>query len=72
MAQAARALQSGMIFDPDDGEREPFGAYLTDDARPGRGAGGRRAARLVDLEHPQGRPRQPRCGCSASRRRPAS
>ena len=32
MAQAARALQSGMVFDPDDGEREPFAAYLTDDA----------------------------------------
>jgi pilus assembly protein CpaE len=31
MAQAARALQSGMVFDPDDGEREPFAAYLTDD-----------------------------------------
>jgi pilus assembly protein CpaE len=31
MAQAARAAQSGMVFDPDDGEREPFAAYLTDD-----------------------------------------
>jgi pilus assembly protein CpaE len=31
MAQAARALQSGMVFDADDGEREPFAAYLTDD-----------------------------------------
>jgi pilus assembly protein CpaE len=30
MAQAARA-QSGMVFDADDGEREPFAAYLTDD-----------------------------------------
>ena len=31
MAQAARALSSGMVFDPDDGEREPFAAYLSDD-----------------------------------------
>jgi pilus assembly protein CpaE len=30
MAQAARA-QSGMVFDADDGEREPFAAYLTDE-----------------------------------------
>jgi len=35
MAQAARALQSGMVFDPDDGEREPFAAYLTDDTSTG-------------------------------------
>jgi len=31
MVQAARAVQSGMVFDADDGEREPFAAYLTDD-----------------------------------------
>lgn len=31
MAQAARAAASGMVFDEDDGEREPFAAYLADD-----------------------------------------
>jgi pilus assembly protein CpaE len=31
MAQAATALKSGMVFD-DDAEREPFAAYLADDA----------------------------------------
>jgi len=31
MAQAAHALSAGMVFDPEDGEREPFAAYLGDD-----------------------------------------
>ena len=31
MAQAAHALSAGMVFDPEDGEREPFAAYLSDD-----------------------------------------
>lgn len=34
MAQAARSLQPGMVFD-DDGDREPFAAYLTDDSAQG-------------------------------------
>jgi pilus assembly protein CpaE len=32
MAQSAAAATSGMIFDAADDEREPFAAYLTDDA----------------------------------------
>ncbi len=32
MAQAARAVQRGMVFDDDPADREPFGAYVTDEA----------------------------------------
>jgi pilus assembly protein CpaE len=32
MAQAAKAAQRGMVFEDDGADREPFGAYLTDDA----------------------------------------
>ena len=32
MAQAARAAQRGMVFEDDPADREPFGAYVTDDA----------------------------------------
>ena len=55
MAQSASAA-TGMIFEAGD-EREPFAAYLTDDASQAA-AGGGEPARLVDLEHPQGRPRR--------------
>ena len=72
MAQAARAVSSGMVFDPDDGEREPFAAYLTDDSA-------RRPPPRRSPPSAAGRPRTsaraacpPRCACSASRRRPAS
>ena len=32
MAQSALATRSGMIFDTDDVARDPFGAYVADDA----------------------------------------
>jgi len=32
MARPALAMKSGMIFDADEAERDPFGAYLADDA----------------------------------------
>lgn len=32
MAQAAKAAQRGMVFEDDSADREPFGAYVTDEA----------------------------------------
>ena len=32
MAQAAKAAHRGMVFEDDGADREPFGAYMTDDA----------------------------------------
>ena len=71
MAQSA-AAQSGMIFDDGGDEREPFAAYLTDDASQSAAQAVAKQRGWSTVEHPQGRPRAPRCGCSAWRPLPAS
>ena len=72
MAQAALAhAHGGMVFDSADDEREPFAAYLTDDASQA-------AAQAVATQRgwSTGNIRKgglaPRGGCSGSRPLPAS